>query len=244
MGIEVFLAVNLAADFALLASVSRAMGLFSWRGVLAADGICAALAALAALRPGLRPLAAVVSPAAAALVLTRRAAPRQWAVFTLMLAGQAMLCGGIARLLPLPGMLAGPVCLVIGALLTLLIGAGRPPGSRDWQVPLCLRVGGRCARFPALIDTGNRLREPRSGLPVVIAEAQLVRHILPESGYRTLGFGALGGEGRMACFKPDALWIGSGPRRRRGPEVWVAVSPTPLPGLCQALAPPEFTSYY
>ena len=99
-------------------------------------------------------------------------------------------------------------------------------------------------RFSALIDTGNRLREPLSGLPVLIAEAALVRDILPETGYRMLGYGAIGGNGRMACFHPDALWICRGPRKRRGPDVWVAVSPEPLPGLCQALAPPEFASYY
>lgn len=244
MGIGGFLAINMAADFALLASVSRAMGLFSWRGVLAADAACGALAVLAGFRPMLNPIVAVASPALAALIVTRRAAPRLWAVFALTLTGQALLCGGIALLMPLPPMLAAPACLGAGALLSLLAGAGRPPGSRDWQVPLCLTVGGRSARFPALIDTGNRLREPRSGLPVLVAEAGLVRDILPESGYRTLGFGGLGGEGRMACFRPDAVWIGSGRRRHRGPEVWVAVSPTPLPGLCQALAPPEFASYY
>lgn len=244
MGIEGFLAINMAADFALLASVSRTMGLFSWKGVLMADAACAALAVLAGLRPSLNPFVALASPAVAALIVTRRAAPRLWAVFALTLFGQALLCGGIARLLPLPPILAAPVCLVAGALLTLLVGIGRPPASRDWLVPLCLSAGGRCARFPALIDTGNRLREPRSGLPVLIAEARLVRDILPETGYRTLGFGGLGGDGRMACFRPDAVWIGSGRRRRRGPEVWVAVSPTPLPGLCQALAPPEFASYF
>ena len=244
MGIEGFLAINLAADFALLASVSRIMGLFSWKGVLMADAACAALAVLAGLRPSLNPFVALASPAVAALIVTRRAAPRLWAVFALTLFGQALLCGGIARLLPLPPILAAPVCLVAGALLTLLVGAGRPLPSRDWLVPLCLSAGGRSARFPALIDTGNRLREPLSGLPVLIAEARLVRDILPETGYRTLGFGGLGGDGRMACFRPDVLWIGNGRRRHRGPEVWVAVSPTPLPGLCQALAPPEFASYY
>lgn len=244
MGIEGFLAINMAADFALLASVSRTMGLFSWKGVLMADAACAALAVLAGLRPSLNRFVALASPAVAALIVTRRAAPRLWSVFALTLFGQALLCGGIARLLPLPPILAAPVCLVAGALLTLLVGMGRPPASRDWLVPLCLSAGGRSVRFPALIDTGNRLREPRSGLPVLIAEARLVRDILPETGYRTLGFGGLGGDGRMACFRPDAVWIGSGRRRRRGPEVWVAVSPTPLPGLCQALAPPEFASYF
>jgi len=244
MTIEGFLAINLAADFALLASVSRAMGLFSWRRVLAADAACAALAVLATSLPSMRLFVAAASPALAALIITRRAAPKLWALFTLALLGHALLCGGVAGLLPLTPALAAPVCLGAGALLTLVVSAGQPPGSRDWQVALCLCVGDRSARFPALIDTGNRLREPLSGLPVLIAEASLLRDILPETGYRTLGFGGLGGQGRMACFRPDALWIGVGRRRRRGPDVWVAVSPEPLPGLCQALAPPEFASYY
>jgi len=244
MTIEGFLAINLIADFVLLASVSRAFGLFSWRRVLAADAACGALAALAGVRATMGPFVALASPALAALIITRRAAPKLWALFTLTLLGHALLCGGIARLLPLAPELASPVCLGTGALLTLVVSAGRPPVSRDWQVTLCLRVGSRSARFSALIDTGNRLREPLSGLPVLIAEAPLVRDILPQTGYRTLGFGALGGEGRMACFRPDALWIDVGRRRRQGPDVWVAVSPTPLPGLCQALAPPEFASYY
>jgi len=244
MSIEGFLSINLAADFALLASVSRAMGLFSWRRVLAGDAACAAIALIAALHPPFGPFAALAAPALAARIVTRRAAPRLWAVCTLTLFAQALLCGGVAGLLPLPPTLAAPACLGGGALLSLLVSAGRPPGSRDWQVSLRLCVAGRSACFPALIDTGNRLREPFSGLPVVIAEARLVRNILPEAGYRTLGFGGLGGEGRMACFRPDALWIGTGRRQRRGPDVWVAVSPKPLPGLCQALAPPEFASYY
>ncbi len=244
MTIEGFLAINLMGDFVLLASVSRAFGLFSWRRVLAADAACSALAILYGVQPALGLFVAAASPAIASLIITRRLAPKLWASFTLTLLGHALLCGGIAHMLDLSPTLAAPVCLGTGALLALLIGAGRPPGNRDWQMTLCLRVGDRSARFSALIDTGNRLREPLSGLPVLIAEAPLVRDILPETGYRTLSFGALGGNGRMACFRPDALWIGSGRKRRRGPDIWVAVSPTPLPGLCQALAPPEFASYY
>lgn len=244
MTIEGFLAINLTADFVLLASVSRAFGLFSWRRVLAADAACSALAILSEVQPALGLIVAAASPAMAAAIITRRTAPKLWAMFTLALLGDALLCGGIAYLLAPSSTLAAPLCLGAGALLTLLISAGRPPGNLDWQTTLCLRVGNRSARFPALIDTGNRLREPLSGLPVLIAEAPLVRDILPETGYRTLNFGVVGGTGRMTCFRPDALWIGSGRKRRRGPDIWVAVSPEPLPGLCQALAPPEFASYY
>ena len=244
VSIEGYLAINLTADFALLAAVSRAMGLFSWRGVLAGDGVCAAFAVLAVACPGLRTFAALASPAAAALVITRRAAPRLWAIFTLTLFAQALLCAGLARLLPPAAPWAAPTCLGLGALITLAVNVGRPAGSGDWQVALCLASGGRQVRFSALIDTGNRLREPLSGLPVLIAEAALVRDILPGTGYRTLVYGAIGSDGQMACFRPDALWICRGGRKRQGPEVWVAVSPEPLPGLCQALAPPVFASYY
>ena len=92
----------------------------------------------------------------------------------------------------------------------------------------------------ACIDTGNRLREPVSGLPVVIAEKALLTGVLPEDGYRVLRFGAVGGEGQMACFRPAELWIEHRGRRRPAPRAWIAVSPTPLPGVFQALAPPEF----
>ena len=158
MGIEGFLAINMAADFALLASVSRAMGLFRWRRVLIADAACAALAVLAALRPSLGLFVAVASPAAAAWIITRRSSPRLWALFTLALLGQALLCGGVARLLPVSAALGAPVCLAAGALLTLLVSAGRPPGSRDWQVALSLWVDGHCARF-------HRHRQPAAGAP-------------------------------------------------------------------------------
>ena len=147
MGIEGFLAINMAADFTLLASVSRIMGLFSWKGVMMADTACAVLTAVAAVRPSLSPFVALASPAVASLIVTHRAAPRLWSVFTLTLFGQALLCGGIARLLPLPPMFAVPICLASGALLTLLVGAGRPLASRDWLVSLCLSVDGRSARF-------------------------------------------------------------------------------------------------
>lgn len=42
-------------------------------------------------------------------------------------------------------------------------------------------VGGRNCRFPALIDTGNDLREPISGLPVVVADYHSLCPLFPES---------------------------------------------------------------
>ena len=125
MTIEGFLAINLATDFLLLASVSRAFGLFSWQRVLAADAACGALAVLAAVRAATSPFVAWASPALSALIITRRAAPKLWALFTLTLLEHALLCGGVARLLPLAPALSAPLCLGTGALLTLLVSAGK-----------------------------------------------------------------------------------------------------------------------
>lgn len=245
MSVELYLAVNLFADLALLGGVSRALGMFNGRRVSLAAGLCAAYAALAAAHPNpwARAYIQVALAAAAALIVVGRTAFQLWSKTLLSMLCAALLCGGLAVATGLSGPAAMPACVGASLLLTGLLYFLRPPLREGWQVWLTLTVGDRTTRFPALIDTGNRLREPRSGLPVVIAEASLVKDVLPEDGYRVLRFGAVGGEGCMACFKPSAVWIERGRRKRQAPEVWVATSPDPLPGLYRALAPPEFALY-
>lgn len=245
MCIEVYLLFNLAADLCLLWAASRVTGLYSVRRLALAGALCAAYAPLVASRPvpWATPPVQLALLALTSALLTGRVGLRRWTDTMLAILVAALIAGGTASLL-LPGArgLAAPVGIGLGALLLRLLFCRRPPRQCDWQVRLCLRVGERTARFSALIDTGNRLREPLSGQPVLIAEAHLLKGLLPESGFRVLGFSAVGGDGRMACFRPSALWIESGRRRARAPDVWVAVAPGRLPGLCQALAPPEFAA--
>jgi len=245
LSIEIYLAINLVVDYILLSVVCKALGLFHPGRILAADALCSAGAALLAAQPAswaALPLR-LITLVPASLLICVPAAPAMWPTVWLCLLALSLLCGGLSLLLPPLGLCGGTICLLGGALLTRLALAGHPPLHGGWLVRLRLSVDGRTARFPALIDTGNRLREPFSGLPVLIAEAALLKDILPKRGYRIVRFGALGGEGRMACFKPTAVWIEQGLRRRPVPEIWVAVSPTPLPGACRALAPPEFALY-
>ena len=109
--------------------------------------------------------------------------------------------------------------------------------------------GGRQVSLKALIDTGNRLHEPISGLPVLIVEERAVKKMLPPSldparpdkhlppRFRLVAYGALGGSGKMACFRPDELLVCYGEGWLRAPDVWVAVYPGKMPGGAQALAP-------
>ena len=104
-------------------------------------------------------------------------------------------------------------------------------------------------RISALIDTGNRLREPLSGLPVLIVSAKRIAPLLPPQfdpsrarwtlpqGFRLVGYDSLGGGGEMAVFRPDELLISYGDSYVMGPDLWVGVYPQEMPGRVEALAP-------
>ncbi len=246
MSIELFLAVNFASDLALLCAVARAFGCFNVRRLLFAGTLCVAYGALAAIRP--TPWA---SPAAqlwmlcgvSALVYGRFDA----GIFRIaaLLTGAVLIAGGlesVSLFLP-PGPLRALPCAGTGAVLIVLMLMARHPNRDGWQISLLVRVGDKTVRFPALIDTGNRLREPLSGLPVMVAEAGLLEDALPRSGWRALRFGAVCGSGELPCFKPNAVWAQRGRHRKRLPDVWVAVARQPLPGTARALAPCEFARY-
>ncbi len=243
MSIELFVLVNLGADLMLLGAVARAMGRFDGRRVLLSAALSTALSVPAVVCPGIwtRLLALPVLPLA---LMIGRASPVIHVKAALLLAGGALLSGGLSLLAPFAarGPL-GALCGMLGGCLLALMLSARSPLRGDWQVRLRLSVNGRTARFTALIDTGNRLREPLSGQPVLIVERALLRQALPEAGWRELRYGAVGGSGSMACFKPARLDIERGGRRTRAPDAWVAVSPTPLPGEARALAPSEFSAY-
>ncbi len=134
-----------------------------------------------------------------------------------------------------------------GAMLLLLILRRRRNVHLRWNIELFVEKDGTSDYFPALIDTGNRLCERRSGLPVLIVESAAMPHLsalvdkLPKSQTRPLSFGVLGGSGEMRCFKPDKIEISAaGIHSRQAPDCWVAVFPGRIPGTTRALAPPEF----
>lgn len=244
MSIEVCLVVNLVADCILLGATCRIMGLYRPKRVFLCALLCAVYGTLAISHP--RPWAEapvhVAMLSGVSMLLARCASPRLWLPLAATLSILGMLCGGISLFMPLAGPVAAACCPIAGALLgNFALRQSAVPNG--WQIYLCLRSEGRNVRFPALIDTGNRLREPISGQPVLIAEASLLRDVLPAGGYRTICYDALGGQGSMACFRPGEIWIEHGNKRRLAPCVWVAVCDDPLPGVFRALAPPEFAPY-
>ena len=245
MSIEAYFLVNLLADLTLMSLAARSLGCFRLRRALPLSMLAAGYALLAALHPPLaHPVIQALLLAVSGAWLTGGPSVVLTPPCLLALTASALLAGGIAgRLpasLPFAVRVGSGICLG-GGIMVGLAGRRRHAGSG----PVWVRAGmdGRSVGFPALIDTGNRLREPLSGQPVLIVRDARVRSILPSSGYRQVAFGSVGGGGTLRCFRPDRLTLEVGPRVRRVPDAWIAIFPGRLPGGVEALAPAEFILY-
>lgn len=216
-----------AAAAALGALYALAVRIWNWPASWPAAALMGALMALIAVRPD-----------SASLAL--RAIGAFWAA-SLFCAGAQMLTA------KLPGGALGGA--VAGAGMCLWLARVRQMRLQTWDVQLFLRTSAGCVRFRALVDTGNRLHEPISGLPVMIVEEKALRRALPEGfnaasacktlppGWRMVAYGVLGSAGRMACFRPERLLVSYGGRWLLAPDIWIAVYPGRIPGQVAALAP-------
>lgn len=242
-----FSSIDLLMDLCMLATVQLAYGslclirLFGAASLLAA---CTFLARILDLSGAIMiPLHLVV------LILSSKIATGEQRPGRILEATACMFCTGAAAagFLSLGGISAVPAVLA-GIPVLLFLLRKRRHEKHAWNIEIYLEKDGLGATLPALIDTGNRLCEHESGLPVFIAEAAAIPKIadhaqsLPYEQTKTLPFGVLGSTGEISCFMPDRLEIilpGTG--RRAAPPCWVAVYPGRIPGSIRALAPPAFT---
>ena len=256
VSVEAYWLVNFAMDLLATAIIARSLGRVRWKRVALAAAVGASWAALAQLG-ALRFLSSLPALAALSLLMAAIAIPPD-SLRTALVSGAALLGGGVflggvqlAALRLFRG--AGTAAFFAGALLgagaLLAATALRKKRLVTWEVQVFLSAGGGEARFRALVDTGNRLREPFSGLPVLICERGVLADVLPAGydalppggappGFRQVGYGALGGGGRMNCFRPELCLVDYGNGYLKSPDLWVAVYPGKMPGGVRALAPP------
>lgn len=135
-----------------------------------------------------------------------------------------------------------PVILVVSTVITYLIlkVINRIIGKRSFGKSTCeVKIIGENSEdlLTALIDTGNSLVEPFSGLPVVVVKKESIKNICPEeilsaekisridgtaylnSKLRMIPFKTISGEGLLPSFKPKSVIINGGAPR----EAYVAV---------------------
>ena len=189
--------LNLAVDYLLLLATARLAGLPLRRRRLALAAALGALYAAAVFLPGCRMLAHPACRLAAGVAVCRlawRRERRPWRLTALFF----LLSGALAGLLLAAGLAAGspgailsrvyyadiswPVLLGsaigFGLLLHLVFRQGaRHEGGELMDVTVSLQ--GRRLQLRALHDTGNTLRDPVSGQPVLVLEQGALGELWP-----------------------------------------------------------------
>jgi len=192
---DLFFLTNWAMDYLLLWATARFAGVRA-RGLrLAASSFLGAAYATAFLFPAARPLYSVGAKVVFSVLMVTVAFPvrsplhlgRLWGCFAVL----SLAAGGGALALaylqlpgvggPFPGIPSWLVGVAVAATLAL---AGRAWAYRHQQsslmvLPAEVSLGGRTVAFPALVDTGNRLRDPFTGAPVVVVEYGTARRLVP-----------------------------------------------------------------
>ncbi len=248
---EVFI-FNAAVDSILLIAAGNLCGLpFRRIRVLAGGGIGGVYAVAVQVFEGtpvswtaVKVLVGVLIPLCAFGYLSRSAFLRRLTAFWIMsvLAGGAVLGAaalfggsvgdGYAALHP-----AGLTVVAFSLGLMLLASSwlgGAAIHAAEERVRVRVSYGGREAEFTALVDSGNTLRDPVSGLPVIVAELEAVSTLfrqdvagaLRKSGgdaatflaslsgkaegsrFRLVPCVTVSGKGMLPAFRPDRVELG------------------------------------
>lgn len=235
--LDLWFGLNLLCDYLLCLVTARAAGLRLKRKRYLGAALLGALQACAAFLPGFSFLSSIGWKLLGGLAIGLLAFGSEkhpvrcillfFAVSAAFGGTLLALSGGRPIRLSLYGLLSAfLLCYGIGTLLfrcqTLL---------QERQIlPVSLRFGGRCARFPALRDTGNTLRDPLSGAKILIVSPTALHPIFLEDTalfqldpvelqalsteipllagrLRLLPYSAVGGSGLLPIFAPEELWI-------------------------------------
>ena len=154
----------------------------------------------------------------------------------------ALACGIAVAVKELTGVNPAASTLVAAASVLVVAEAGwgavhRGIRHRLLVVPVTVCFGGQDASFSALVDTGNRLRDPISGAPAIIVELEALKSILPDDivmtlktwdhdmaglaeamsrtqwswRFRAVPYSSIGRKkGIMAAFRPDRVTVEDG----------------------------------
>ena len=258
MSIEAFAITNFVMNLLVLSVGARAVGSVRWRRVVMAAvlGTVYAGAAFAYL-PQLRGFAAQTACllAMSLLLFARRRKRGRWIKGFLCIAGSCIFAGGVMTLIGRHLPAGSPLMTGAGWLIVAVcafFGDGiRSESSAAGTALLKIKTRMGSTEVEALIDTGNRLREPLSGLPVMVVGKRCLRGLLDDSfleqrskrlapGFRIVRYGALGGNGEMCCFRPESVCIWRKGGWTEVQDLWVAIYPGEIPSGVEALAPPFF----
>ena len=254
---ELFLLTNTLANSLSLWLAARLMGMHlpSIKRILPA-ALCGAVYSIAAYLPGLSFLRAVPFLLLVPFIMAKIMLPQQRPLAITKTAILILLCGlllgGFLTWLTAQGI---TMRLAFATLFLSILGAvffcgiHRKVPSRITMVEIALEcgcMGNSSIRLSAMLDTGNQLKDPITGLPVVVASSSSLRPILPAAvmpddpqtlpfGFRLLRVQTTAGHKMMMCFRPSRFRVQMEGAWREG-QALIAIAPTGYDG-AQALVP-------
>ena len=257
MSIEMFAVTNFVMNLLVLGIGARAAGAVRWKRAAAAASFGTVYAAAAySYFPQLRTFAAQTSClfAMTLILFAGGGKKKRWVKGLFHIAAYCAFAGGVMTLLGRRLPSGSPLLTAAGWLIVAVCAfLGGVPEDGRMRGTVRLRIATRMgsAEVEALIDTGNRLREPLSGLPVLVVGKWHLRGLLDDSclnrmggrlppGFRVVRYGALGGNGEMDCFRPESVCVWRSGDWEDAQDVWVAIYPGEIPSGVDALAPPVF----
>lgn len=252
LSIEAFAAVNMAMNLAVLGTGARMAGQVCWKRIWLASATGTLYAAAAYAGPGWLkcPMIQLLIMGVLSIILSGGRMRRMGRSLT-GVALAAALAGGIMALLGKQIRAGGWLTAVGWPLIwaAALLADSLRSGGSGGQIRMRISTRMGQTEVEAMIDTGNRLHEPLSGLPVVIVGRKHLQGLLDERslyekenrlmpGFRLVRYGTIGGTGEMKCFRPESVMIFRNGVWQEGPEVWIGIYPGRLPSALEAIAPP------
>ena len=212
----------------------------------AASVLSAALSLVPLYASAWSPLALLGLPGSVLLCFSRHGIPAciRCALMTLC---ASLLTGGAMGALMSSGMAAAPAGgLSIGLSLSAYLLISLLPSALCDVRQVELEVEERAVILPAMLDSGNLMRDPITGLPVVVIPRRAAQTLFPDAedltelrtlplGFRLLNVRTAAGSGLLPMFRPDRCRIYLNGRSCEA-ELLVAVAGREYGGV-QALVP-------
>lgn len=193
---SVFL-LNALMDAIILLATAHLGGIPVKKGRCFAAAVLGGCYAASVFLPGGKSLAALPGKLAAGVLMALIAFGGERRILRLILLFFAVSCGLAGCVMAL-GMMAGGVPVENGifytnvdagvlliasaaayTVMTVVFRASAGKGIKGLLVPVTLAWGERRVRLTALCDTGNALRDPATGRPVLVAEGLRLRELFP-----------------------------------------------------------------
>lgn len=126
----------------------------------------------------------------------------------------------------------GTTVLLLGSVICIFIIRTITHFKGKRTLTVQVKVGDVCTKFEALLDSGNLLTDPLTGIPVIIADRSVMGTVVPagdvipqalHTRLRMIPARGIGGGGILTGIVPDSVTINSGKKEKECSAV-IAVS--------------------